>query len=54
MSERAKEREYTQRLKDISNILEEMYDPKIKAIEHKVAADEKQEDIWCLGSRNAG
>ena len=41
----AKEREYTRRVKDISKILEEIYDLKIKATEHKVAAEENQEDI---------
>ena len=45
MLERAKERLYTWRVKDISKILEEIYDPKTKAIEHKVTADDKQEDI---------
>ena len=45
MLERAKEREYTQEVKDISKILEEICNLKIKAIEHKVAADGKQEDI---------
>ena len=45
---RMKEIEYTRRVKDISKILEEIYGLKIKAIEHKVTADKKQEgiDIW--------
>ena len=48
MSERAKERVYTRRVKNISKILEEIYDLKIKVTEHKVAADENQEniDVW--------
>ena len=45
MLERAKEREHTRRVKDISKILEEINGLKIKATKHKVAADEKQEDI---------
>ena len=48
MLDPAKEGEYTRRVKDISKILEEIYDLKIKNIEHKVAADENQEDndVW--------
>ena len=45
MLERAKEREYTCRVKDISKILKEIYNLKIKAIEHKLAADENQVGI---------
>ena len=45
MLQRAKERECTRRVNDISKILEEIYDLKIKAMEHKVAANENQEDI---------
>ena len=40
-----KEIEYTQSVKDISKILEEIYDLKIKAIEHKIPADKHQKDI---------
>ena len=43
--ERVKETEYTQSVKDISKILQEIYNLKIKAIEQKVQADENQEDI---------
>lgn len=45
MLERGKEREYTQRVK---KVLEEINDLKIKAIEHKVVAGQKQEviDVW--------
>ena len=45
MLERGKEREYTQRVK---KVLEETNDLKIKAIEHKVVAGQKQEviDVW--------
>ena len=45
MPERAKERVYTRGAKNISKILEEIYDLKIKVIEYKVAADENQEDV---------
>ena len=45
MSERAKERVYTRGVKNISKILEEIYDLKIKVTGHKVVADENQEDI---------
>ena len=42
MLERDQEREYTQRVKHILKILEEIQDLEIIAIEYKVAADEKQ------------
>ena len=45
MLERTKEREYSRRVKIISKILEKIYDLKVKAIEHKVAAGENQEDV---------
>ena len=45
MLQRANERECTRRVKDISKILEEIYDLKIKAMENKVAVNENQEDI---------
>ena len=45
MLERTKEREYIRRVKNISKILEKIYDLKVKAIEHKVAAGENQEDV---------
>ena len=45
MLERTKEREYIRRVKNISKILEKIYDLKVKVIEHKVAAGENQEDV---------
>ena len=42
MLQREKEREYTRRVKDISKILEEIYNQKFKAIEHKVATNVNQ------------
>ena len=45
MLERTKEREYIRRVKNISKILEKIYDLKVKAVEHKVAAGENLEDV---------
>ena len=48
MLERAKKKRIIQRAKNLSKILEEIYDLKIKDIENKVAAEENQEgtDVW--------
>ena len=43
--ERTKEKEHIRRVKNISKILEKIYDLKVKAVEHKVAAGENQEDV---------
>ena len=39
------EEQYTRRVKDILQNLEEIYDLKIKAIKHKIVANENREDI---------
>ena len=48
MLERTKKKRIIQRVKNLSKILEEIYDLKIKDIENKVAVEENQEgtDVW--------
>ena len=53
MLERTKEREYIRRVKNISKILEKIYDLKVKVIEHKVATCENQEDVQKQSPRDA-
>ena len=43
--ERTIEREYTRGVRETLKVLEEIYNLKITAIEHKVEADKKQKDI---------